>query len=67
MLSKIELVALTTPSMEFDLGNLVHLDPDIHFDTVEAPFTNDEIDDIVKNMPKYKSLGINGFNGAFLI
>jgi hypothetical protein len=67
MLSNIELVALTAPSMECDLGHLVHPDPDIHFDTVEAPFTNDEIDDIVKNMPKYKSLRINGFNGAFLI
>lgn len=32
---------------------------------LEAPFTTAEIDDVVKKMPRDKSLGPDGFNVAF--
>jgi hypothetical protein len=33
---------------------------------LEAPFTHQEIDDIIKYMPNDKSLGPDGFNGQFM-
>lgn len=38
-------------------NNLQHL---------EAPFTNEEIDNIIKGLPNYKSPGLDGFNNEFL-
>lgn len=33
---------------------------------LEDPFTKDEIDEVVKNLPSDKSPGFDGFNAAFL-
>ena len=33
---------------------------------LEFTFTQKEIDDVVKNLPTDKALGLDGFNGAFL-
>jgi hypothetical protein len=33
---------------------------------LEAPFSNEEIDSIIANMPNNKSPGPDGFNGEFL-
>jgi hypothetical protein len=52
--------------MLFNLFNIVHPNIEIDFSALEAPFTLDEIDAIVKNMPTDKSPGPDGFNGAFL-
>jgi hypothetical protein len=52
--------------MLFNLSEIVLPNVDIDFSTLEAPFTRDEIDAIVKNMPTDKSPGPDGFNGAFL-
>jgi hypothetical protein len=54
------------PAMLFNLFEIVHPNADIDFSALEAPFTRDEIDAIVKNMPTDKSPGPDGFNGAFL-
>jgi hypothetical protein len=52
--------------MQFDLSSVVHKNESIDFQSLEDPFTSEEIDDIVKHMPSDKSPGPDGFNGAFL-
>jgi hypothetical protein len=37
-----------------------------HLGALESPFTHEEIDLVVKNLPSDKSLGPNGFNNEFL-
>jgi hypothetical protein len=54
------------PSMLFNLSEIVHPNSDIDFSSLEAPFSTEEIDGIVKNMPSDKSPGPDGFNGVFL-
>lgn len=52
------------PDMRFDLPNLITPDPDL--DQLTRPFTPDEIDSIIIEMPSEKAPGPDGFNGAFL-
>jgi hypothetical protein len=56
----------SSPIMQFDLSSVVHKNESIDFQSLEDPFTSEEIDDIVKHMPSDKSPGPDGFNGAFL-
>jgi hypothetical protein len=52
--------------MQFDPSSVVHKNESIDFQSLEDPFTSEEIDDIVKHMPSDKSPGPDGFSGAFL-
>ena len=52
------------PLMPFDLNQLINLNVDLS--SLIEPFTKEEIDQIVKNMPSDKAPGPNGFNGLFL-
>jgi hypothetical protein len=48
----------------FDLGSLIHRDDDL--EDLAAPFSKEEIDNIVKNLPLGKSPGPDGFNTNFM-
>lgn len=50
--------------MLFDLDSLLHCHPDLS--SLEAPFSYQEIDDIVKHLPLDKSPGPDGFSNEFL-
>ena len=52
------------PQMHFDLQHLIQLDVDLS--SLVEPFTIEEIDQVVKNMPADKAPGPDGFNGLFL-
>ena len=52
--------------MKFDLHSLIQPNTSIDFSELKEAFTIDEMNDIVKHMPTNKSLGSDGFNGAFL-
>ena len=52
------------PQMHFDLQHLIQLDVDLS--SLVEPFTIEEIDQVVKNMPADKVPGPDGFNGLFL-
>jgi hypothetical protein len=47
----------------FDLGSLIHRDDDL--EDLAAPFSKEEIDNIVQNLPLGKSPGPDGFNTDF--
>jgi hypothetical protein len=47
-----------------NMPQLLHSDVDLSF--LEAPFTPDEIDAVVKDFPSNKSPGPDGFNAEFL-
>jgi retron-type reverse transcriptase len=49
--------------MLFDLANLII--PPEELQHLEAPFQQDEIDQVVKRMPSNKAPGPDGFNGLF--
>ena len=52
------------PAMHFDLNNLVNLTVDLS--SLVEPFTREEIDKVIKDMPSDKAPGPDGFNGHFL-
>jgi hypothetical protein len=50
--------------MHFDLESI--LLPIDDLETLVLPFSNDEIDEVVRNLKTDKSLGSNGFNTDFM-
>lgn len=52
------------PHMKFDLSKMLRASVD--FDSLTTPFTHEEIDAVVKEMPPDRAPGPDGFNGAFL-
>jgi hypothetical protein len=50
--------------MHYNLNDL--LIPVPNLDQLAHPFTNEEIDSIVENLPSEKSLGPDGFNTDFM-
>jgi hypothetical protein len=50
--------------MHYNLNDL--LIPVPNLDQLAHPFTNEEIDSIVENLPSGKSLGPDGFNTDFM-
>jgi hypothetical protein len=50
--------------MEFDLPSLITPIPGLQ--ELSAPFSTQEIDDVIKYMPVEKAPGPDGFNGLFL-
>lgn len=52
--------------MHFDFPSLYGPTPDAHiFDDLEQPFSVDEINEVVKNLPNDKSPSPDGFNHEF--
>jgi hypothetical protein len=54
----------SNPNMLFDLANLII--PSEELQHLEAPFQQDEIDQVVKKMPSDKAPGPDSFNGLFM-
>ena len=52
------------PDMRFDLEQLIQVNMDFY--SLIQPFSTEEIDRIVKDMPSDKAPGPDGFNGLFL-
>jgi hypothetical protein len=50
--------------MVFNLSSLIQ--PISNLSELEMPFSHSEIDQIIKNMPTNKSLGLDGFNTDFV-
>jgi hypothetical protein len=50
--------------MHFDLSLYIH--PSANLEGLAMPFTKEEIDSVVTNLPNGKSLGPNGFNIEFM-
>ena len=51
-------------SMHFDLNRYISMRDDL--DILIEPFLQDEIDNIIKRMPRDKALGPDVFNGQFM-
>jgi hypothetical protein len=54
----------TQPQMHYNLDDLFNTHEDLEF--LSAPFTREEIDNVVRLMPIDKAPGPDGFNGMFL-
>jgi hypothetical protein len=52
-----------SPEMQYNLDDLVLNHEGL--DQILAPFTKEEIDNVVKHMPMDKAPGPDGFNGMF--
>ena len=52
------------PRMLFDLHSLIS--PSVNLDSLVAPFTKEEIDKIIKQLPIDKAPGPDEFNGLFM-
>ena len=52
--------------MLFNLAQLIPTQNSLELASIETPFTNKEIDDIISSMPTNKSPGPDGSNGAFM-
>jgi hypothetical protein len=50
--------------MYFDLDLMLNAEPDL--ESLQEPFSLEEIDAIVRNLPLGKSLGPDGFNSDFM-
>jgi hypothetical protein len=61
---KARLGSCVTPQMEFELSSLFTPIPGL--EDLSAPFTKQEIDEVIKCMPVDKAQGPDGFNGLFL-
>ena len=60
-----ELLGTSNPTqMRFDLPALIQ--PTANLDHLTDPFTKDEIDGVVKEMPADRAPGLDGFSGLFL-
>jgi hypothetical protein len=60
---KQRLGTVSNTSMMFDLNDLF---PHNDLSCLEVPFTNEEIDEVIKHMPNDKVPGPDGFNGRFM-
>ena len=61
---KTRLGTISPSDMKFDLAALIPQSTNLEHLT--SPFTHDEIDRVVKDMPSDRAPGPNGFSGAFL-
>ena len=50
--------------MKFDLPNIIKKREDL--DQLTAPFSKQEIDDVIKEMPADRAPGPDGFTGLFI-
>ena len=51
-------------NMHFDLSRIIRRIEGL--DQLSAPFSNEEIDTVIKEMPSDRAPGPDGFNGCFL-
>ena len=61
---KTRLGTAKVPQMKFNLSNMLRSQVD--FDSLTVPFTHEEIDAAINEMPSDRAPGPDGFNGAFL-
>ena len=61
---KQRLGSCSKPNMKFNLSSLLR--QQVYFDSLTTPFTHDEIDVVVKDLPPDKAPGPDGFSGIFL-
>lgn len=50
--------------MNFNLPTLIHADPDLS--SLVTPFSNEEVDSVIRHLPSDKAPGPDGFNTDFL-
>lgn len=50
--------------MNFNLPTLIHVGHDLS--SLVAPFSNEEVDSMIRHLPSDKALGLDGFNTDFL-
>lgn len=57
-------LALPIQPVHFRMKTFLQRFDELH--CLEAPFTKVEIDEVIKNQPTDKALGLGGFNGAYI-